>query len=71
MVEYGGGIENGPAGQVSGGTPLGNGGGVDLGGSVGNFIDGAVHQVTTMEPAWLVVWVVVIFLGLVMLRRAF
>ena len=71
MVEYGGGIENGPAGQVSGGHPLGNGGGVDLGGGVQAFVTNAVHTVTTMDPVWLVVWVVVIFLGLVILRRAF
>jgi hypothetical protein len=71
MVEYGGGIENGPAGQVSGGQPLGNGGAVDLGGGVEQFVNQAVHTVTTMDPVWLVIWIVVAFLGLVILRRAF
>jgi hypothetical protein len=71
MIEYGGGIEQGPAGQVSGGQPIGGSGSVDLGGSVGNAIGDVVNQVTTMEPVWLVIWIAVAFVGLVILRRAF
>lgn len=69
MVEYGGGIEHGPAGQVGGSPPLG-GGSVDLGASVGDFVGNAIHAVSTMEPGVLLLWIVGIFLGLVILRRA-
>jgi hypothetical protein len=68
MVEYGGGIENGPAGQVSGG---GGGGGTDLWAPVSSFVDQAVHTVATMSPGELVLVAVVVVLGLVLLRRAF
>jgi hypothetical protein len=67
MVEYGGGIENGPAGQVSGG----GGGGTDLWAPVSSFVNQAVHTVATMSPGELVLVAVVVLLGLVLLRRAF
>jgi hypothetical protein len=70
MVEYGGGIENGPAGQVGGGSPPIGGGGVDIGASVGDFVGNAVTTVSTMEPGLLLIWVVAILVGLVLLRRA-
>jgi hypothetical protein len=71
MVEYGGGISHGPAGQVSGSThPFGSGN-VDLGASIGNFVDGAAHTISTMPPGMLAVAVVIVVLGLILLRRAF
>jgi hypothetical protein len=71
MVEYGGGIEHGPAGQVGGGNPpVGGGGGVDLGASVGDFVGNAVNTVSTMEPTALLLLVVGILFGLALLRRA-
>ena len=72
MVEYGGGIQNGPAGQVSGG-----GGGPhfgttpDLFTSAGNLVNDAVYMVTSAPPEMLVLGVVVFFLGLIVLKRAF
>ena len=72
MVEYGGGISHGPAGQVSGGNPpFGNPGGVDLGASVGNFIHDAGQTLSTLSPGEMVLVVVGIFLVLLLLRRAF
>ncbi|MEW5991679.1 MAG: hypothetical protein AB1736_10105 [Chloroflexota bacterium] len=69
MIEYGGGIEHGPAGQVGGNPPVG-GGSVDLGASAGDFVDRAVQTVSTMEPTVLLLWIVGILFGLAMLRRA-
>jgi hypothetical protein len=68
MVEYGGGIENGPAGQVSGGG--GAGGGTDLFAPVSSFVDRAVHTIAAMSPGELVLVAVVVFVGLLLLRRA-
>jgi hypothetical protein len=72
MVEYGGGISQGPAGQVSGGTsPFGNSGGVDAGASIGNLVNDAVNTISTLGPIELVALVALVFLGLIILRRAF
>jgi hypothetical protein len=72
MVEYGGGIQNGPAGQVAGsggGTHLGSS--TDLFASVGNVVNNAVHMVTSAPPEMLVLGIVIAFLGLIVLKRAF
>ena len=69
MVEYGNGV-----GQVAGKAAGGTGGGgqsVDMGASVSQFFTDSMHTISTMPPAYLVVGVVIIFLGLIMLRRAF
>jgi hypothetical protein len=69
MVEYGNGV-SGVAGQVAGGS----GGGprsVDVGASASQFITDAAHTLSTMPPAALIGLVVLVFLGLVFLRRAF
>jgi hypothetical protein len=58
MVEYGNGVSD-VAGKV------------DVGASMGQFVSNSVHTISTMPPAYLVVGIVVIFLGLIMLRRAF
>jgi hypothetical protein len=73
MVEYGGGIHNGPAGQVANGS--GNapdlGGNVDLFSSVGHLIDDATNWFATAPTEQVVLLLAVVFLGLVVLRRAF
>lgn len=69
MVEYGNGVAHG-AGQVPGGHTTG-GGSIDVGSGVGHFIDNAVHTVSTMPPEQLVLLVVAVFVGLLILRRAF
>ena len=70
MVEYGGGIQNGPAGQVGGG---GGGGGahVDFFGSIGHTISDVTTTVLAQPPEILAIGIVVFFVGLIMLRRAF
>ena len=73
MIEYGGGINNGPAGQVGGG----GGGAPDLGqpvdffGNAGHVFNDAVNFVSSQPLEVLVAGFFVILLGLVVLRRAF
>jgi hypothetical protein len=65
MVEYGNGV-----GQVAGR----NGGGgsqLDVGASIGQFVGDSVHTISTLPPAELAALVVIVFLGLILLRRAF
>lgn len=69
MVEYGDTV-SGVAGQVRGGTG-GGGHSVDVGASASQFIADSAHTLSTMPPAALVGLVVVIFLGLIFLKRAF
>ena len=73
MVEYGGGIENGPAGQVGGGgggTPeLGQP--VDFFGSVTDAVGDAANAVFALPPEMLAAVIVMFFVGLVVLKRAF
>ena len=73
MVEYGGGINNGPAGQVggSGGSTPHFGSTPDLFTSVGNVVNDAVYMISTAPPEMLVLGIVIFFLGLVVLKRAF
>lgn len=72
MVEYGGGINNGPAGQVGGGAGTPDfGSSPDLFTSVGNVVDDAVTIVTTAPPEMLVLGIVIFFVGLIVLKRAF
>ncbi|HET9852136.1 MAG TPA: hypothetical protein VFP56_06480 [Candidatus Limnocylindrales bacterium] len=75
MIEYGGGINNGPAGQVGGGG--GGGGAPDLGqpvdffGNAGHMFNDAVSFVAAQPLEVLVAGFFVILIGLVVLRRAF
>ncbi|HYN69030.1 MAG TPA: hypothetical protein VEX41_02320 [Candidatus Eisenbacteria bacterium] len=70
MVEYGGGISEGPGGQVGGGSnPFGQGG--DPFGSLSQFANDAVSTVSSLSPVQLAVGIVIVFLALVILRRAF
>lgn len=74
MVEYGGGISNGPAGQAGGG---GGGGAPDLGGhvdffgSIGHTISDVTNTVLAQPPEVLAIGIVLFFVGLIVLRRAF
>lgn len=72
MVEYGGAIEHGPAGQVTGGGGGGvvGGGSTDLFAPVGRFLDGAVHTLSTLSASELILIGVALFVGLLLLRRA-
>jgi len=73
MVEYGGGISHGPAGQVSGAHPIGgHPASVDLGSSVGNFFNDAVNTFSAMPFVEQVVLVVAaMMIGYFILRRVF
>ena len=69
MVEYGSGV-----GDVAGKAAGGSSGGsqpVDMGASVSHFVSSSMHTLSTMPPAFLVAGVIVIFVGLIFLRRAF
>jgi hypothetical protein len=69
MVEYGNGISQ-VAGKAGGGAgPAGQS--VDMGASIGQFVNNSVHTLSTMPPAYLLAGFVIIVLGLLMLRRAF
>ena len=78
MVEYGGGINNGPAGQVGGGgnTVVGGGGAPpaqqpDIFSSISNSVGDVVNQVAALPTETLVLGIVIFFLGLIVLKRAF
>ena len=77
MIEYGGGINNGPAGQVGGSGGGGGGGAPDLGtpvdffGNAGNLINDGMAFISSQPLEVLVAAFFVILLGLVVLRRAF
>lgn len=78
MVEYGGGINKGPAGQV-GGNPGGGAGGqapdlgtpVDFFGSVSSAVNDTTAFLSAQPIEVLVAGIVVFFLGLIVLKRAF
>jgi hypothetical protein len=66
MVEYGNGV-----GQVSGRAGGGAGGQADMGAALGQFVTDSVHNISTLPPATLIAIVVIVFLGLIVLRRVF
>jgi hypothetical protein len=71
MVEYGGAISHGPAGQVagSGSHPITQN--PDLFASVGQFANNAYATLSTLSPLELVGLVVLVFVALIVLRRVF
>jgi hypothetical protein len=69
MVEYGNGV-SGVAGQVSGGSGA-TGRTVDLGAQAGQFVTDSIQTLSTLPPAGLLALAVVVFLGLLLLKRAF
>jgi len=76
MVEYGGGISHGPAGQVSGGgggNPVGgHAGSIDIGSNVSNFFNDAVNTFSAMPLLEQVLLVgLAMIIGFFLLRRVF
>ena len=75
MVEYGGGINQGPASQVGGGgsgggsPALGSGG--DPFANIGNIVNDATAFIGSQPLEVLVAGFFVVLLGLVILKRAF
>lgn len=72
MVEYGHGIEqvSGQSGGDGGGAGLGSGSG-DIGASISGFVSDSVDRIAALPPEMLLLLAIVIFAGLVVLRRAF
>lgn len=76
MIEYGGGINNGPAGQVGGGGG-GGGGAPDLGtpvdffGNASNLLNDGLAFISSQPLEVLVAAFFVILISLAVLRRAF
>ena len=68
MVEYGNGVGQ-VAGRAGGGS--GGGGSTDVGASLGQFVTDSAHTISTMPPAALLAGIVIIFLGLMVLKRVF
>ena len=68
MVEYGNTV-GGVGGQVAGGAGAGRS--VDFGAQASAFLTDTVHTLSTLPPAALLGLVVVVFLGLLFLKRAF
>lgn len=66
MVEYGHGV-----GQTTGIAGGGGGGSMDAGVAIGQFVDNAVHTISTMPPMQLAFLVVIVVIGFVILKRAF
>jgi hypothetical protein len=68
MVEYGNGV-----GHATGAGGGGGGGGAttDIGAGAERFVNDAVNTISGLPPTTLVLIVVLIFLGLLILRRAF
>jgi len=71
VIEYGGGINNGPAGQVGGGGAPDLGQPVDFFGNAGHAFNDVVGFVASQPLEVLVAGFFVILIGLVVLRRAF
>ena len=72
MVEYGGGISHGPAGQVGGSHGAGAVASVDFGTSVSNAFNGAVNTFSAMPLAEQVLLVgLALIVAFFVLRRAF
>ena len=72
MVEYGGGIQNGPAGQVGGGAGSAHSNQApDVLATITHGLGDLVHQVLALPTETLVIGIVVVFLGIIVLRRAF
>jgi hypothetical protein len=69
MVEYGNGV--GQATGVATGGSGGGGGSMDAGAAFGQFVNNAVHTISTMPPTQLALLVVVVVVGFLIFKRAF
>jgi hypothetical protein len=69
MFEYGNDVSQvaGRAGGASGG----GGRTMDVGASLGQFVNDSAHTISTMPPAALLAGVVIVFIGLLLVKRAF
>jgi hypothetical protein len=70
MVEYGNGVGQ-ATGLAGGGSGGGGGGTMDAGAAVGQFVNNAVHTISTMPPTQLALLVVIVVIGFVIFKRAF
>jgi hypothetical protein len=67
VVEYGNGV-----GQATGAGGGGGGAGhTDVGAQIGKFINDSVDTIAALPPEVLIAGIIVIFLGLIILKRAF
>jgi hypothetical protein len=66
MVEYGNGV-----GEVAGRSGGGHGPSADVGASLSRMVGDAAHAISTAPPEMLLAGAVILFLGLLVLRRAF
>jgi len=67
MVEYGNGV-----GQVAGNAGGGAGGrSVDVGASLGQFVNDSAHTISTMPPTTLLLCFVILVVGFLLVKRAF
>jgi hypothetical protein len=74
VVEYGGAIQNGPAGQVAGsagGNAPDFGSSPDLFASVGHLVNDATNWVASLPFEAQVAGIILFFIALVVLKRAF
>ena len=71
VVEYGGGVGNGPAGQVGGGSGAGQhlAGGGDPFAPVGHLVDSAAMTLSNLTVPEMLLLVGAVLVGLVLLRR--
>jgi hypothetical protein len=69
MFEYGNGVSQ-VAGKA-GGAGGSSGRSMDVGASLGQFVNDSAHTISTMPPAALLAGVVIVVIGLLVLKRAF
>jgi len=69
MFEYGNGVGE-VAGKAGGGSG-GSGAPMDVGASMSQFVTDSVHTISTTPPGILLLWLVVIVVGLMLLKRVF
>ncbi len=67
MVEYGNGVGQ-VAGRANGGSG-GGGGSMDMGASLGRFVNDSAHTISTMPPAALLAGIFLIVVGFFVLKR--
>jgi len=66
MVEYGNGV-----GRVAGNAGGGGGRSVDVGASLGQFVNDSAHTISTMPPGMLLLGFVIVVIGFLLVKRAF
>jgi len=69
MFEYGNGV--GEVAGKAGGSSGGGGAPMDVGAQLSQFVTDSAHTISTTPPGILLLWLVVIVVGLMMLKRVF